>query len=67
MIAILRDHGFDPLGHCEINAAHFERIVPCVGRDDPKALRVCRLCKIGRALGTWEIKRGSYVFTPKEK
>lgn len=64
-IARLRDAGFDPLIHCEINAAHFERITPCIGRDDPKVLRVCRLCKIGKALGTWESKRGSYVFAPR--
>lgn len=61
----LADIGFDQLTHCEISAIYRERITPCVGRDDPKVLRVCRPCKIGRALGTWENKRGSYVFAPR--
>lgn len=65
MITVLRDHGFDPLEHCEIVAAYKNLIAPCIGRDDPKVLRVCRLCKIGKALGAWESKRGSYVFAPR--
>lgn len=63
--ARLADIGFDPLTHCEISAIYRGSITPCVGRDDPLVLRVCRLCKIGRALGAWESKRGSYVFAPR--
>ena len=62
LIAILRDKGFIPMEHCEINAIYFGRITPCVGLP---VYRQCHICKVGKALGTWESKRGNYTFTPK--
>lgn len=65
LIATLRDRGFDPLIHCEIAAIYAGKpTVPCVGQ---AIYRQCHLCKIGKALGTWEQKRGSWCFTPKGK
>lgn len=59
--AKLADQGHDPLVHCEMLAIYAGKPrVPCVGLT---VYRQCQLCKIGKSLGTWEQKRGSWVFT----
>ena len=61
--AHLADLGHDPLEHCEMLAIyHGIPTARCSGQD---VARQCHLCSVGKSLGVWESKRGSYVFTPK--
>lgn len=53
MIAILRDHGFDPLEHCFFLAYYSGKIRECAGRDNPKILRCCNLCPVSKVFGAW--------------
>lgn len=54
-----------PLAMIRWNLAIYRGIptARCVGQD---VARQCHLCPVGKSLGVWESKRGSYVFTPKE-
>jgi hypothetical protein len=62
MIAILRDHGFDPLEHCFFLAYYSGKIRECAGRDNPKIMRCCNLCPISKVFGAWKVQRGQQTF-----